>query len=60
MLLEKAQEHYEKQVNVGRCEADYEVGQKVLLNVRNFTMPEVHVQICRSVSPRGTSVQGCI
>ena len=40
MLLEKAQKRYEKQVNAGRREVEYEVGQKVLLNVKNFTMPE--------------------
>jgi len=39
-LLEKAQKRYEKQVNAGRREVEYEVGQKVLLNVKNFTMPE--------------------
>ena len=38
--LEKAQKRYEKQVNAGRREVDYEVGQKVLLKVKNFTMPE--------------------
>ena len=40
LLLEKAQKRYEKQVNAGRREVEYEVGQKVLLNVKNFTMPE--------------------
>ena len=40
LLLEEVQKHYEKQVNVGRREVEYGVGQKVLLNVKNFTMPE--------------------
>jgi hypothetical protein len=40
LLLEEAQKRYEKQVNAGRREVEYEVGQKVLLNVKNFTMPE--------------------
>ena len=40
LLLEKAQKRYEKQVNAGRCEVEYEVGQKVLLNVKNFTLLE--------------------
>ena len=38
MLLEKIQKHYEKQINAVRREMEYEVGQKVLLNVENFTM----------------------
>jgi hypothetical protein len=40
LLLEKAQKCYEKQINAGRCKVEYEVGQKVLLNVKNFTMLE--------------------
>ena len=40
LLLEKAQNHYENQVNARRREVEYKVGQKVLLNVKNFTMPE--------------------
>ena len=36
LLLEEAQ----KQVNAGRCEVEYGMGQKVLLNVKNFTLPE--------------------
>ena len=40
LLLEKAQKRYEKQVNAGRREVEYEVGQKVLLNVKNVTLPE--------------------
>jgi hypothetical protein len=40
LLLEKARRRYEKQVNAGRREVEFEVGQKVLLNVKNFTMPE--------------------
>ena len=39
-LLEKAQKCCEKQVNAGRREVEYGVGQKMLLNVKNFTMPE--------------------
>ena len=34
LKLEKAQKRYEKQVNAGRREVEYEVGQKVLLNVK--------------------------
>jgi hypothetical protein len=40
LLLENAQKRYEKQVNAGRREVEYEVGQKVLLNVKNFTILE--------------------
>ena len=40
LLLKKAQKRYEKQVNAGRREVEYEVGQKVLLNVKNFTFSE--------------------
>ena len=40
LLLEKVQKCYEKQVNAGRCEVEYGVGQKVLLNVKNFTLPK--------------------
>ena len=39
-MLEKAQKRYEKQVNAGRREVEYEVDQKVLLNVKNFTLLE--------------------
>ena len=38
LLLEKVQKRYEKQINPGRCKVKYEVGQNVLLNVKNFTM----------------------
>ena len=37
-MLEKIQKYYEKQINAGRWGVEYEVGQKVLLNVKNFTM----------------------
>lgn len=40
LLLEKARRRYEKQVNAGWREVEQEVGQKVLLNVKNFTMRE--------------------
>ena len=40
LLLEKAQKRYEKKVNAGRREVEYGVGQKVLLNVKNLTLPE--------------------
>lgn len=40
VFLKKAQKRYKKQVNVERREVEYEVGQKVLMNVKNFTMPE--------------------
>jgi hypothetical protein len=40
LLLEKAQKCYEMQVNAERREVEYKVGQKVLLNVKNFTMSE--------------------
>ena len=39
-MLEKAQKCYEKQVNAGRHEVEYEVDQKVFLNVKNYPMPE--------------------
>ena len=38
LLLEKVQKHYEKQVNARRREVEYGVGQKVLLNVKHFTL----------------------
>ena len=38
--MEKAQKCYEKQVNAGRHEVEYEVDQKVFLNVKNYPMPE--------------------
>ena len=38
LLLEKPQKCYEKQVNAGRREMGYEVGQKMLFNVKNFTL----------------------
>ena len=31
---------YEKQINAKRHKVEYGVGQKVLLNVKNFIMPE--------------------
>ena len=40
LLVKKAQERYEEQVNARIPKMDYEVGQKVLLNVNNFTLPE--------------------
>ena len=40
LLLEKAQKCYKKQVNARRHEVEYGVGQKVLLNVKNFTLPK--------------------
>ena len=39
LRVEKARKHYEKQVNAGRRKVGYGVGQKVLLNIKNFTMP---------------------
>jgi hypothetical protein len=39
LLVEKARKRYKKQVNAGRLEVKYGVGQKVLVNVNNFTMP---------------------
>ena len=38
--VEKAQKRYEEQINAGRCKVKNEVGQKVLLSVYNFTLPE--------------------
>ena len=38
--MENVQKRYEKQVNARRCKEEYEVGQKVFLNVKNFTMLE--------------------
>ena len=40
LLLEKAQKHYEKQVNAGRREVGNGVGQKVFLNMKDFTLLE--------------------
>ena len=40
LLLEKAQKCYKKQVNAGRREVEYGVGQKLFLNVKNFTLLE--------------------
>ena len=40
LLLEEVQKCYKRQANVGRCKIEYEVHQKVLLNVRNFIMLE--------------------
>ena len=40
LLLEKAQKRYEKQFNARRCEMEYGVSQKVLLDVKNFTLPK--------------------
>ena len=37
LLVEKARRCYEVEVNAGRREVENEVGQKVLLNVNNFT-----------------------
>lgn len=50
-----------KQVNTGRCEVEYEVGKKILLNVKNFIMLEgphskVPVHICDVVSDHGMRV----
>ena len=38
--LDKAQKRYIKQVNKGRRQVDFVEGQKVWLNVKNFTLPE--------------------
>jgi hypothetical protein len=38
--LEKVQKRYEKQANARKYEVEYEVGQKVLLKMKNFTMPK--------------------
>ena len=38
--LDKAQKRYVKQVNKGRRHEEYEEGQKVWLNVKNFTLPD--------------------
>ena len=43
VLLEKAQKRYEKQVNAERCKTEHEVGQKVILNVKNTTIPEAFI-----------------
>ena len=53
MLLEKIQKHYEKQINAVRREMEYEVGQKVLLNVENFTMS-------KSLTPKFMSKFACL
>ena len=38
--LRRAQKHYEKQTNKNRRHASFKVGQKVWLNVKNFTLPQ--------------------
>ena len=40
LLVEKAQKRYEEQINAGRRKVENELGQKVLLNVYNFTLPK--------------------
>jgi hypothetical protein len=40
LLLENARRHYEKEVNVRRREVEYKVEQKVLLDVKNYIMPQ--------------------
>ena len=40
LLVEKSQNLYDKQVDAGRSKMEYEVGQKGLLNVNNFTLLE--------------------
>ena len=37
--LRRAQKRYEKQVNKNRRQVSFKVGQKVWLNVKNFTLP---------------------
>lgn len=39
-MLEKAQVYYKTQVNAKRLEAEYKVGQMMLLTMKNFTMLE--------------------
>jgi hypothetical protein len=38
LFFGKARKRYEKQINAGRREMEYGVGQMVLLNVNNFPM----------------------
>ena len=38
--LRRAQKCYEKQVNKNRRQVSFQVGQKVWLNVKNFTLPQ--------------------
>jgi hypothetical protein len=38
--LSKAQKRYVNQVNKGRRHVEYEEGQKVWLNMKNFTLPD--------------------
>ena len=38
--LRRAQKRYEKQVNKNRRQVSFKVGQKVWLNVKNFTLPQ--------------------
>ena len=37
--LQRAQKRYKKQVNKNRRQVSFKVGQKVWLNVKNFTLP---------------------
>ena len=38
--LQKAQKRHEKQADKNRRQVSFKVGQKVLLNVKNFTFPQ--------------------
>ena len=38
--LQRTQKHYKKQVNKNRRQVSFKVGQKVWLNVKNFTLPQ--------------------
>ena len=65
LLVEKARKRYEKQINAGRREVEYEVGQKVLLNVNNFTLaedltPKFMSKKMKLDSHCGISVQGYV
>ena len=40
LLVENAQECYDEQINAGGRKTEYEVGQKVLLNVNNWMLPK--------------------
>ena len=63
LLVKKTRKCYKEQVNAGRLEVEYEMGQKNLLNVNNFAFTEPLTRkfmsrIWSSISHLGIIVQG--
>ena len=46
MVLKEIQKCYMKQVHATKCKVEYEVGKRVLLNVKNFTTHDGLTQEC--------------